>query len=394
MSVLLTPPFASGDEVNSRNRSQVKKWLRECGVSSSVTERLTISQLRSAIDEPEATVAELLGGAVPQQRKPQQQPQQQELPTMPEQQPQGNDQQQQINQISQMLLSLMSNQSPNVDEGRIIELIKEHAPVRSVEVSTDGRQSVKVDGAHPKLADVVAWLSAGVPVYCVGNAGSGKSSLARQAAQALDLDYYEHGAVMTRYDLAGVVSLDGDFKPSAFYNWFKHGGVLLLDELDASQPQALVQWNNAIRGAAGTLATFANGETVEKHQDALVIAAANTIGKGANRKFVGRNPLDAATLDGFAFIEVDYSDEIEQALSRGHYEWMATVQAYRKAAADHGVGHVISPRATDFGARYLDATKKPFKEVRNDLIDQAIRKGMDSDQWQTISATANNYLGA
>ena len=391
MSVLLTPPFASGDEVNSRNRSQVKKWLRECGVSSSVTERLTISQLRSAIDEPETAVVELLGGAVPQQpqpRKPQQQPQQQEIPTMQ----QGADQQQQINQISQMLLGLMSNQSPSLDEGRIIELIEQHSHSTTLEVSTDGRQSVTVDGAHPQLKDVVMWLSAGVPVYCVGNAGSGKSTLARQAAQALDLDYYEHGAVMTRYDLAGVVSLDGDFKPSAFYQWFKHGGVLLLDELDASQPQALVQWNNAIRGAKGTLATFANGETVEKHEDALVIAAANTVGKGANRRFVGRSPLDGATLDGFAFIEIEYSDEIEQALSRGHREWLDTVKAYRKAAEDHNINLIISPRATDFGARLLESSGKTFSEVRHQLVEQVIRKGMDSDQWATLSAAANNYL--
>ena len=53
-----------------------------------------------------------------------------------------------------------------------------------------------------------------------------------------------------------------------------------------------------------------------RHKDFICIAAANTVGLGADRQFSGRNKLDAATLDRFAIgkIMMDYDPEVEMQL--------------------------------------------------------------------------------
>ena len=71
MSVLLTPPFSDPMQVTSANRSTVRKWLRDCGVPSSITEHLIVRELREAIENPAAKVAELIERQPDdQQRKP------------------------------------------------------------------------------------------------------------------------------------------------------------------------------------------------------------------------------------------------------------------------------------------------------------------------------------
>jgi hypothetical protein len=46
-----------------------------------------------------------------------------------------------------------------------------------------------------------------------------------------------------------------------------------------------------------------------------VCAAANTYGTGADALYVGRNQLDAATLDRFYVVEMDYDRKLEAKLA-------------------------------------------------------------------------------
>lgn len=288
------------------------------------------------------------------------------------------------------LIGQLAGQS--VNEDRVKQLIKENAAapvIQRYELPGD-LPPVDIQGAHEKLPEIVDWLAAGVPVYLVGPAGSGKSTIAAQAAQALGREYFEYGAIMTKYDLDNRTTLTGEVIESAFYTWFTCGGVLLLDEMDSAQAAALVQWNNAIRGGAGTRATFSNGETAEKHPDAVVIAAANTVGDGASAQYVGRTRLDKATLDGFVYVTMDYDTKILETLSRGHDQWRAICDAYRMAALANNSQHIISPRAYDFGARLLSG-----KGETDDALKQAARavlkKGLDRDQWRNLSTTAARH---
>jgi MoxR-like ATPase len=128
------------------------------------------------------------------------------------------------------------------------------------------------------------------------------------------------------------------------------GGVFLFDEIDASSAQALLAFN-AI--AANDLAAFPCG-TVKRHADFVIIAAANTWGSGADAQYVGRAQLDAATLDRFAFISMDYDERLELAISSND-EWTRYVQAFRRITRQLKIRAVVSPRASIKGGKLLSA---------------------------------------
>jgi len=146
------------------------------------------------------------------------------------------------------------------------------------------------------------------PLMLIGPFGTGKSFLARQIADFLNLDYSETpmspGA--TRGDLLGRHTLDG-FITSQFVERYSKGGVFNFEEIDASDPSMLIVLNNAL--ASDTLYNSANGEQYEKHEDFIPVSTANTYGLGANRDYTGRERLDAATIDrwrmGRVFLPLD-----------------------------------------------------------------------------------------
>jgi len=69
---------------------------------------------------------------------------------------------------------------------------------------------------------------------------------------------------------------------------------------------------------------------------------------------VGRNQLDGATRDRFAFSAFDYDEALETELS-GNEDWARRVQAIRAAAFSLGEKIVVSPRASIDGAKALAA---------------------------------------
>lgn len=178
-------------------------------------------------------------------------------------------------------------------------------------------KSEKNEVSHAKIETVTKAVEAGIGVYLYGPAGTGKSYLARQVAKRLGLDYYEDSKIENVFDLKGFIDADGHYIETAFYKAYTRGGLLFLDELDASTPAALTCINNAI---ANKGFTFPN-DYKEKHPDFRLIAAGNTIGHGAARdkygiEYCARNTLDAATLTRFPLkIECDYSEEIERYLT-------------------------------------------------------------------------------
>jgi hypothetical protein len=98
---------------------------------------------------------------------------------------------------------------------------------------------------------------------------------------------------------------------------------------------------------------------VKAHPNFRMIAAANTYGNGASRQYVGRNQLDAATLDRFCTLSWDIDDKIEEALAGSKPDgkrWLNVVRAVRRRVTDElELRIVISPRATLRGATLLEA---------------------------------------
>lgn len=266
-----------------------------------------------------------------------------------------------------------------LDEGKVIALIRKHAQATEIKIVTSDSERTIPTGLHHKvLPDVVKMLSAGVNIMLVGPAGSGKTTIADQAAKGLDVPFYFNGALSSEYKLSGFVDAQGRIVSTAFRRAYEQGGLYLFDEIDASMPDALLAFNAAL---ANGHADFPDG-AINRHPKFLCLAAANTYGRGADRMYVGRNQLDGASLDRFCVVNVDYDDKLERTLA-GNDTWVDYVLKVRSAIFDLKIRHIVSPRASINGAKLLAAGMD-----RHFVEEATIWKGLDSDSKNKIRTKA------
>lgn len=202
----------------------------------------------------------------------------------------------------------------------------------------------KIQGVtHEKFDTVLNLVNEDIPVFLTGAAGTGKNVICKQVAESLDLDFYFTNAVTQEYKLTGFIDANGHYHETQFYKAFKNGGLFFLDEMDGSIPEVLIMLNAAI---ANRYFDFPN-EKVEAHKDFRIIAAGNTFGTGADIEYTGRYQLDAASLDRFALVEVDYSPKIENAISNGDDELCEFIREFRFATHTAGIKHLATYRSIE-----------------------------------------------
>lgn len=251
-----------------------------------------------------------------------------------------------------------------------------NVPREVVVVKVDGSK-VNVGLQHKLFDDLLVAVSAGVNVWIAGPAGSGKTTAAENVAKALGRPFYLTGAVGDQYALLGYNDANGRYVRTAFREAFENGGVFLWDEVDASDPTALLAFQAAL--ANGVMA-FPDG-MVKRHADCFIIAAANTWGHGATHEYVGRLKLDAAFLDRFGCrIAWDYDSDLEKATC-ANAAWVRRVQAIRAAVRAKGIRVLVTPRASYQGARLL-AAGMPQDKVEA----YSLRSGMTDEQWTSVLA--------
>jgi hypothetical protein len=294
------------------------------------------------------------------------------------------------------LLELLRKLGGGLSEERVLELIRANA-ARPAHVTIDlTAPGINLSGEaimHHKFPLLAAAVAARVNVMLVGPAGSGKTTAVEKVAKALGLQFYATGAVSSEYKLTGFIDAQGRVVSTAFRKAFEFGGLFLFGETDASMPGALLAFNTAL---ANDWMDFPDG-VVKKHPDFRVVADANTYGTGADRQYVGRNKLDAASLDRYGVIEWGYDEALEASLigaqapkgapvpqsikplSEGEAQaqainWLGRVQKIRKAVNDLKVLHVVSPRATINGSKLLAAGWSWA-----DTEEAVIWKGLDAD---------------
>ena len=251
--------------------------------------------------------------------------------------------------LSDMLVQVLADQSaeaifdatmPMVRQ-KIVEEFGLVPQVHEIKTPTETRKITGV--THEKFDTVLNLINANIPVFLTGAAGTGKNVLCKQVAEALNLDFFFTNAVTQEYKLTGFIDANGTYHQTQFYKAFKYGGMFFLDEMDGSIPEVLIMLNAAI---ANGYFDFPQGK-VEAHENFRVIAAGNTFGTGADLEYTGRYQLDAASLDRFALVRIDYSPKIEEAMAGGDEELCRFIRCFREATENAGIRHLATYRSID-----------------------------------------------
>jgi MoxR-like ATPase len=256
------------------------------------------------------------------------------------------------------------------------EIRKIEKPREVVVLNMKTGDRVEVGTQHEMFETLLTLISVRLNALLVGPAGSGKTTAAEKVAESLGLKYYSISVGMqtSKTEFFGYMDATGKYVRTLFREAFEKGGVFLLDELDAGNANVIVSINQAL---ANGQCAFPDG-MVNKHEDFVIVASANTFGHGASREYVGRCQLDAATLDRFMPIDWNYDEKLETSLCADK-QWLRIVRAIRKNAADYKIRAIVSPRASIGGAKLL-AAGLPLTAVLN----MAIMKGIGQTERETL----------
>jgi len=181
----------------------------------------------------------------------------------------------------------------------------------------------------------------------------------------------------------------GDYVSTGFRHIYENGGVILLDEMDGSSANALLEINAA---TANGFHDFPD-KLVPRHKDCYIIAAANTWGFGGDANYMGRNKLDDATLDRFFTLSWGYDNDLEMAFGKVP-DWTRLVQSCRAACNTKELKIVISPRATSRGGALLSRGVRPALVVEAIFGKFRERDGSWPEPLRQIDTWLRNYKPA
>lgn len=267
----------------------------------------------------------------------------------------------------------------------VTELVKSVKPIVNTIVIKDKPTKTLNGIQHFVFPKVLGAVSQGVNLWLVGPAGTGKSTIGEQVAEALSLPFSAVNctSTMTETALKGYNDANGNYVATEFRRIFEGGGVFVFDEVDNANPNVLGALNSAL--ANGFMA-FAD-KRVAKHPDFVAIATGNTFGSGATMEYVGRNPIDGATIDRFAQLVVPIDTKVEDAMLESvgldaptATKWVTAVRQARQNAEKFGLKVIVSPRATLNGARLIRSGAFTMTEV----FDATVIKGCKPDQADKI----------
>lgn len=240
------------------------------------------------------------------------------------------------------------------------------------------------DSPHPNLANLIKVVSSRKPdggrlnAYLYGPPGSSKTTSARMVSEALSLPYSYISLNPQTADsrVSGFIDAGGVYRDTSFYRAYTGGGVFCIDEIDNASDNLLTALNSAIDNGH---AAFPCGQ-VSRHPDFVLIATANTAGRGGDLNHAGRRPLDAATLERFVFMHWPYDEALEEKMTMdanpNAQGWLTWIRKVRDYASQNHPRLVVSPRASMTGAVLL---KSGAFDSAAEIADSVLFKGLDKD---------------
>lgn len=241
-------------------------------------------------------------------------------------------------------------------------------------------QPIIINGLrHPQFEDLIKTLRAGCHAMLVGGAGSGKTTAARQAAEALGLTFYKATPFNYAHEVVGHLDAHSRLVITQTRQAYEKGGLLCLDEHDASAAEAGIHLNAILDDSPE--ACFPDG-LIKRHLDFRAVLCTNTDGSGATMQFTGRQRQDGSTLDRVIPFEWEIDPRIEEQMANGALDWLAAVRAVRAFVAQRGILDVIATaRATKFGAALLQTGM-----ARPLILARTCKRGALRECWREVEA--------
>lgn len=239
-----------------------------------------------------------------------------------------------------------------------------------------GGDVITLSGVHKEFSKLLELARLRIWALLHGPSQSGKSTAARQVAEALGLPYYYISLTPGTFEsrLFGFVDAAGKYHETGFRKAYENGGIFLIDEIANASDNLLTSLNSAL---INEVASFPDG-MIAKHPDFICVATDNTVGLGGNRKYAERRALSAAVRARFAFLEWGYDKSLERSLVKAinpnATAWLEWVWAVREDAAQTAPAFDLTPRASMDGARLLGAGWKV-----EDVAHVVAWKGFDPD---------------
>jgi ssDNA-binding Zn-finger/Zn-ribbon topoisomerase 1 len=260
-------------------------------------------------------------------------------------------------------------------------IIEELAKVRSVviEIKREDKETKTVEGAHYLMPRLIRLISAGIPVYLWGPAGSGKTTAAMQASHALSLDSEIDTLDPSTFRsmVQGYCTPQGEPVHTSFTRCWSSGKVYIADECDNAPGHVQTLFNSALANGHAPLAW---GNVERAPEGFGFVGTGNTPGR-PTREFPDRKPMSAAFADRLYFMHWPLDPAIEcragglsipVAPERKEVvvtaaEWVIYVQRMREWARENMPTLMITPRASLVGLKALSLGETPL-EVAHALI--------------------------
>ena len=285
-----------------------------------------------------------------------------------------------------------------IDYGRIrrelVTILDEYGvkpPPMTIEVKAPEQDPITVKGiTHPNLPVLIRYIARRQHGYLFGPAGTGKTFAAGQAAEALGLRsaVVSMPGIQSPSRLFGFETANGKLVETVLFDYWKNGGVLILDEFDRGIPQVNTSLNSCLENGRAVF----GGQSHEAHADFVVVGTGNTDMRGATMDYTAAQPQDYSTAKRFAFVawENDLATEhklVAAIIGDGPASTLiefceALREAIKRAAMDK---ILCGPRES---MRIAEDFKAGTSMV--EAFNAWVRCGLDADAWDALLADAGS----
>lgn len=271
---------------------------------------------------------------------------------------------------------------------RELQELKDNQPKITRVILRDQPAIDIAEHTHPMFPKMLKRHSKGANLFLTGPAGTGKTFMAEQLGRTIGIEtvVISCDPTMTKGSLMGVVSPGtGLLNPGPVAECLEFGKIGIFDEVDASNPAAMVVLNNTLSALVDSRFRLADGRVITKHRNCSWIATANTFGTGPTAEHIGRNSLDAATLDRWTLLHVGYDTELErtigsQYLGAERYGKLAQlIRSLRENREKYAIKVVISTRGVVDICKMLDPD-----DTIEELMADRILKSLKRDQVEKL----------